>query len=108
MIECSESLRLEGKPYPRTCAVCGLGPCRKLASRLPAETATQMALVKFLSWFCGYVENIDTVPTPEQWGRIKGQVMALERYAVEHAGAGGPFRVSEPIERRLDPERTAP
>ena len=25
---CSELLRLAGKPYPRTCSECGLGPCK--------------------------------------------------------------------------------
>lgn len=29
MSECSEELRLQGKAYPRTCMVCGLGPCRR-------------------------------------------------------------------------------
>ena len=24
---CSETLRFQGKPYPRTCKKCGLGPC---------------------------------------------------------------------------------
>jgi len=24
---CNNQLRTEGKPYPRTCKVCGLGPC---------------------------------------------------------------------------------
>jgi hypothetical protein len=26
---CQEELRLAGEPYPRTCAECGLGPCRE-------------------------------------------------------------------------------
>ena len=26
--KCNHQLRAEGKPYPRTCAECGLGPCR--------------------------------------------------------------------------------
>lgn len=30
MAECSQALRDQGKSYPRTCAICGLGPCRKL------------------------------------------------------------------------------
>lgn len=30
MAICNQSLREQGKPYPRTCAVCGLGPCRML------------------------------------------------------------------------------
>lgn len=28
MNDCQQALRKEGKPYPRTCAKCGLGPCR--------------------------------------------------------------------------------
>lgn len=27
--QCTYALRAAGKPYPRTCAVCGLGPCRE-------------------------------------------------------------------------------
>lgn len=27
MSDCNEALRREGKPYPRTCAICGLGKC---------------------------------------------------------------------------------
>ena len=26
---CSNELREQGKPYPRTCQLCGFGPCRK-------------------------------------------------------------------------------
>ncbi|SER54598.1 MULTISPECIES: hypothetical protein [Pseudomonas] len=26
--QCQQELRAQGKPYPRTCAVCGLGPCK--------------------------------------------------------------------------------
>lgn len=29
MAECQQVLMNEGKPYPRTCALCGLGPCQK-------------------------------------------------------------------------------
>lgn len=29
MSGCSEELARQGKAYPRTCAVCGLGPCRE-------------------------------------------------------------------------------
>lgn len=28
-IGCNRALRLIGKPYPRTCTICGLGPCLK-------------------------------------------------------------------------------
>lgn len=28
MAECNEDLRIAGKAYPRTCAKCGLGPCK--------------------------------------------------------------------------------
>jgi len=26
--QCQQELRAQGKPYPRTCTVCGLGPCK--------------------------------------------------------------------------------
>ena len=28
MAECQKDLMQQGKPYPRTCAKCGLGPCK--------------------------------------------------------------------------------
>ena len=31
---CNITLRLAGQPYPRTCAICGLGPCH-LVKELP-------------------------------------------------------------------------
>lgn len=33
---CTKALRAEGKPYPRTCQECGLGPCK---NNLPDELA---------------------------------------------------------------------
>ena len=32
MGKCNNVLREQGKPYPRTCAVCGLGPCKHIAA----------------------------------------------------------------------------
>lgn len=29
MSQCQQDLRNAGKPYPRTCLLCGLGPCQK-------------------------------------------------------------------------------
>lgn len=34
---CSHELRTAGKAYPRTCSICGLGPCSK--ERAPLEPA---------------------------------------------------------------------
>lgn len=34
---CSDTLRAQGKAYPRTCAVCGLGPCLHPRPTEPAE-----------------------------------------------------------------------
>lgn len=39
MVECNEHLRAAGRPYPRTCALCGLGRCKMLAE--PAVPADQ-------------------------------------------------------------------
>jgi hypothetical protein len=38
-ITCNDTLRLMNKPYPRTCAMCGLwGPCRNKAQAFLGET----------------------------------------------------------------------
>jgi hypothetical protein len=29
MTECQQELRAAGRPYPRTCPICGLGPCQR-------------------------------------------------------------------------------
>lgn len=39
MAECNEHLQAAGRPYPRTCALCGLGRCKMLAG--PAQPADQ-------------------------------------------------------------------
>ena len=31
MSTCNQILRLKSTPYPRTCAVCGIGPCKEIA-----------------------------------------------------------------------------
>lgn len=40
---CSRALRAQGKPSPRTCQECGLGPCKDtpgIESRPPVETGS--------------------------------------------------------------------
>lgn len=36
MTECNNDLKNTGKPYPRTCARCGLGPCNA-AGEMPVQ-----------------------------------------------------------------------
>ena len=38
---CSTTLRLQGKPYPRTCKKCGLGPCIAQPSAQPEQEPVQ-------------------------------------------------------------------
>ncbi len=38
---CSETLRAQGKAYPRTCRKCGLGPCIGLANAAHSTTKGQ-------------------------------------------------------------------
>ena len=40
MSECQQDLRKAGKPYPRTCAVCGLGQCQKYPKEPSTPTVT--------------------------------------------------------------------
>jgi hypothetical protein len=38
---CRETLRAQGKAYPRTCRKCGLGPCIGAPKQLPTQPATE-------------------------------------------------------------------
>jgi len=49
MSYCQQDLRLAGKAYPRTCADCGLGPCKKYVPTSQPESTAGL-------WFDGYVE----------------------------------------------------
>lgn len=44
---CQQELRAIGKPYPRTCQECGLGPCRRApAANTPAATVTLLKVAE--------------------------------------------------------------
>jgi hypothetical protein len=56
--QCSTVLRLAGKPYPRTCRECGLGPCKRTAAQQPT------------------IATAVTVPSNEGSGQCEGAVAA--------------------------------
>lgn len=47
--QCIEQLKSQGKPYPRTCSICGLGPCQKRfvtdAVNIPSNIAYNLPTV---------------------------------------------------------------
>lgn len=43
MSECNKVLQVQGKPYPRTCAHCGFGPCSKAIEILPPVNTVDVA-----------------------------------------------------------------
>ena len=47
-MSCSEELRKDGKAYPRTCAECGFGPCRKKLKPEPAPLTPETLADKIL------------------------------------------------------------
>ena len=48
---CNETLRAQGKAYPRTCKKCGLGPCIGAPKQPPAQTApVQEPVMKKRKW----------------------------------------------------------
>ena len=49
MKQCQEVLRKAGKAYPRTCQVCGLGPCR-YTNRPPDQQAENVIMSPSTSW----------------------------------------------------------
>jgi hypothetical protein len=57
---CSQMLREQGKPYPRTCPECFLGPCKHMPRVDPAAAARsdlRLALVQ-LHYSAGSVDEV--------------------------------------------------
>ena len=52
---CTYKLREQGKPYPRTCRECGLGPCKALRQQSPAPASEEW--VGGLCEYCGHGGN---------------------------------------------------
>jgi hypothetical protein len=50
MAICNEQLKTEDKPYPRTCAKCGLGPCKEVQRQGNAALKTIAGLIQKLSY----------------------------------------------------------
>lgn len=48
-IECSNKLRLLGVVYPRTCALCGLGPCRQTPEPEQHKSSSHQRAVEALT-----------------------------------------------------------
>ncbi len=68
---CREDLYAEGKPSPRTCHVCGLGPCRNDMPSKPKSDAPRFPTMLRKMWSGGEVqawidENWPKAATPTQ------------------------------------------
>lgn len=68
MNRCNKDLMTEGEPYPRTCALCGLGPCKnakpgpsrqELDAIKAAETAIQATLHALEESTGKSIDNVD-------------------------------------------------
>jgi len=70
---CSETLRAQGKAYPRTCRKCGLGPCIALVNAAldkKAENARELGLDYEPDYKVTVVDDQHPNGVPlEQWGR---------------------------------------
>lgn len=40
---------------------------------------------RFFAWFEGFVENIESQPTPEQWSKVKDKILSLANINLEAA-----------------------
>jgi hypothetical protein len=63
---CIRGLQLAGKPYPRTCPACGLGPC-KIPSVPNPETRTEQDSVATISKMEVVAETTITEQEPVAW-----------------------------------------
>ncbi len=57
MSECQKKLINEGKPYPRTCPVCGLGPCQELSPSDNESHITMLTDVEKIAKVCHEVNR---------------------------------------------------
>lgn len=55
--KCTELARLEGRPYPRTCEECGLGPCKRVLA-VENETSRKVYVVARDGGYEGYSEPL--------------------------------------------------
>jgi hypothetical protein len=44
VVECNKSAQAAGKPYPRTCPLCGLGPCQFV--KAAADATEDLSTIK--------------------------------------------------------------
>jgi hypothetical protein len=74
---CSETLRAQGKAYPRTCRKCGKGPCIALVNAAldkKAENAREIGLDYEPAYKVTVVDDQHPNGVPlEQWGRVAEQ-----------------------------------
>ncbi|MBW8783012.1 MAG: hypothetical protein JF599_14165 [Verrucomicrobia bacterium] len=81
MTICNETLKLQGKSYPRTCAKCGLGPCVGSPMPAPAPTLAAPALVHVVTWRYGDNSAFGVVSVHPTRGGAERMVNLLEKHA---------------------------
>jgi hypothetical protein len=90
---CRETLRAQGKAYPRTCKKCGFGPCIALANAAldrKAENARELGLdYEPVTTLFGSLPVYDTppaqpAPVQEDWGPGPHEVHSLPAQMLEH------------------------
>lgn len=60
-------------------------------------------LQKFLAWFEGFSENISSVPTAEQWERVKGKIVLLDAACIAYSDGGGVMAAPPPPPKPVKP-----
>jgi hypothetical protein len=80
--QCSIELRLAGKAHPRTCALCGLGPCtkQKLTPRVAFTGADDLAEQVADKVF---YHNLDRGRRDELAALLKAFAAEIKRSAIE-------------------------
>jgi nitroreductase len=75
---CSETLRAQGKAYPRTCRKCGLGPCIGAPKQPPAvpappECQTEAEKTAFAFGWWKALESVRQPAVPDAFGTREGE-----------------------------------
>jgi hypothetical protein len=86
---CNETLRAQGKAYPRTCRKCGLGPCIGAPKQPPAAPVQQKPLfADIIAQHPGLAEELKAMDEGFELGYKAGLAAAHRPVALPHKWVG--------------------
>lgn len=95
---CNELLRANGKPYPRTCRECGLGPCKQAK---PARVEQESTVAIYVDGASTYRAGLEAARREHAVGRPDYEQIALEAVKVAAEDMGVDWRTVRVRRQRI-------